>query len=159
MTARRRFFPWLIVGAVFLVLTWIALGHTGPASESARFSLIPFSEYGWALACVFSTCDPAARSHAWLFLLINGLGNVVVFIPLGLALYIALRYSAQSPRKRLLSVMWSGVGVSLFYELAQLWIPGRIVASDDILTNGCGALLGGWLALLLLRKIPETSLQ
>jgi glycopeptide antibiotics resistance protein len=153
MTFKRRILPWFVVGLVGAALTAIALGHTGDIDAKHKFSLIPFITYGEPIVCLVRGCESISR--ALVFLIFNGLGNIVVFMPLGGALYIALRHSDHHPHKRILLVGLLGAGVSLAYEIIQIWIPGRVVATDDIITNTLGTLLGAWLGqrgLLLWRE-------
>jgi VanZ family protein len=103
--------------------------------------LEPFSEYSEQVACVVNNC-PSVRT-ALLFLLVNGLGNVVVFMPLGALLYAASRLHFNT-RTSLWTASLVGLGFAVIYEVAQLWIPGRVAATDDVILNAAGSLLGAW---------------
>ncbi len=153
MTFKRHILPWLVVGLVGAALTAIALGHAGSINAERKFSPIPLITYGKLIACLICGCESAPT--ALRLLIIDGLGNIVVFIPLGWVLYVALRHSDHRPHKRILLVGLLGAGVSLIYEIIQIWIPGRVVATDDIITNTLDTLLGAWLGqrgLLLWRE-------
>ena len=90
-------------------------------------------------------------------LLIDLAGNVVVFAPLGAALALAL--GDKPAGRRLLLATLTGAGLSLAIELAQMAIPTRVAALDDLLLNtagtASGALVSIWIRLpksLRLRK-------
>ncbi len=154
--------PWLGVGLAGTVLTFIALGHTGPSDTGGKCYLLPFGEYGPMILCLVKSCRSA--SSAARFLVINGLGNVIVFMPWGGMLYLALRPLCQPTRSILWATLAGGV-LSLVYEIVQLWIPGRVVATDDLILNTLGSALGAglaWLALVLWGRLcdkvpPEQS--
>lgn len=127
------------------MLTLIALGHTGARRGVGRVRLDPFDEYKVAITCLAQDCRHTRASV--LFLLINGLGNIVVFMPLGVALNNAINESIAPALKRLAAITLLGAVLSLCYEIAQLWIPGRVTATDDVILNTSGAALGAALAL------------
>jgi glycopeptide antibiotics resistance protein len=130
---------WAALGLVLVALAVIALGHSGPV-EQARVRLLPFQAFPGAVACVVRRCPGAAAS--WRFLIINGLGNIVVFMPLGMILYVALKRQAPALNRPVLYVILFGALVSLIFEIIQLWIPGRVTEPDDVVLNAAGALLG-----------------
>jgi glycopeptide antibiotics resistance protein len=115
MTFKRCILPWLVVGLVGAALTAIALGHAGSIDAEYKFSPVPFITYGRLIACLVRGCESAPI--ALRLLVIDGLGNIVVFIPLGWVLYVALRHSDHHPHKRILLVGLLGAGVSLVYEI------------------------------------------
>jgi len=90
---------------------------------------------------------PAAVRGIPPHVLISLAGNVVVFVPLGAALALAL--GDKSAGRRLLLATLTGAGLSLAIELVQTTIPSRVSALDDWLLNSVGtavgALLGDWL--------------
>jgi glycopeptide antibiotics resistance protein len=133
-------FRWIGVAAVGLALAVIALGHTGPATDDAKFVAAPFAEYSDHLRCILSRCASIGASVR--FLVVNGLGNVVVFMPFGAALVMALWSDSRHPLALAALVGLIGMGVSLAFEIVQVWIPGRVVAVDDVITNTLGALSG-----------------
>ena len=154
---RRSHLPWIGVILIAITLSWIALGHPGP-EHSTRLLVrpYPFSEFGPMLQCVFNACSwkPTARR----FLLINGLGNVVVFAPLGAVLYTALTGEHYMRRQNVLITTVAGMLISIIFEIAQIWIPGRVVATDDVILNTIGATLGAWgISLLMPRPLERKS--
>lgn len=128
-------------------LTWLALGHTGPGKLSGDVRWRPFDEYISALGCIANDCG-SWRTAVW-FLAINGLGNIVVFMPLGTALYVALHGLRERPNRALVWATLVGGAISTLYEVAQLWIPGRVTAMDDVILNAGGTLAEAWILWLL----------
>jgi glycopeptide antibiotics resistance protein len=72
--------------------------------------------------------------------LIGLAGNVVVFVPLGLALALALH--DRPVGRRLLLATLGGAGLSLAIEITQLAVPTRVAALDDWLLNTLGTTIG-----------------
>lgn len=87
--------------------------------------------------------------------LANLIGNIVIFIPLGLLLSSMAGKSAQ----RLVNVFWISFGLSLSLELTQVvWTIGTFDV-DDLLLNTAGGLLGGLLHSLRFRLYPITPIK
>ena len=84
--------------------------------------------------------ESAAAQGISTHLLIDLAGNVVVFVPLGAALSLAL--GDRALRRRLLLATLTGAGLSLVIELSQTTIASRVSALDDWLLNTLGAFLG-----------------
>ena len=87
------------------------------------------------------------NNKMWTALLVNFLGNIIMFIPIGL--FNALL--SERPR------WWKGIlwsfGLSLFIEVSQLFVC-RGTDVDDLILNTLGGLMGYWLFLLLRRINP-----
>ena len=83
-----------------------------------------------------------------LFTVINFLGNLAVFVPLGL--FPALLWRGETWKRSVLV----GGGVSLSVEIGQYFIM-RSTDIDDLLLNTLGALCGWWLYMLLRRFAPK----
>jgi VanZ family protein len=81
--------------------------------------------------------------------LINGLGNIVAFFPLGAVLYAALVADRLLRTRSIVLATLIGLIVSTTFEIIQIWIPGRVVALDDIILNTGGAIAGAWIAYLM----------
>jgi glycopeptide antibiotics resistance protein len=105
-------------------------------------TLRPMATVSGDLAAVTQS---AAARRLTPHLLIQVLGNVVVFVPLG---FLAAIASAER-RPRFLWALGVGSGLSLCIELAQLLIPTRMSGVDDWLLNTIGTALGAGLALAL----------
>jgi glycopeptide antibiotics resistance protein len=90
---------------------------------------------------------PAAARGIPTRVLIGVAGNIIVFIPLGAALALALR--ERSASQRLLLAILGGAGVSLVIELVQTAIPTRVTALDDWLLNTAGTAIGAAMGCLI----------
>ncbi|MBN1313697.1 MAG: VanZ family protein [Anaerolineae bacterium] len=147
MHLKRTTWPrWLIVGIIVILLTLIAQGHEGNAL-GPKIRLIPFEEYAAATMGLLRGWEDADR---WLsFVLIDGIGNLVVFMPLGAALDYALRDTITPISRRIRVIALLGGALSSTYEITQLWIPGRITAIDDVIINTAGTVLGAAFVLAL----------
>jgi glycopeptide antibiotics resistance protein len=77
--------------------------------------------------------------------LIGLAGNVVVFVPLGATLALAL--GGQPAGRRLLLTTLTGASLSLTIELAQMAIPTRVSGLNDWVLNIVGTALGALLGL------------
>ncbi len=82
-----------------------------------------------------------------LFTLINFLGNLAVFVPLGF--FPALLWRGETWKRSALV----GGGTSLLVETGQYFIM-RFTDIDDVILNTLGAVCGWWLYLLLRRVAP-----
>lgn len=75
-------------------------------------------------------------------------GNVLLFVPFGAALFLR--------RTRAARAVLLGAGFSICVELVQLVVPGRTSATDDVILNtlgaGCGWAAAAGIASLLARQ-------
>lgn len=143
---RTTWRPWISVGVVVVILSIIALGHNGH-TDGPRIRLIPFEEYVEAATCLMQSC---AGSRRWMaFALIDGLGNLVVFMPLGASLGHALQEDIVPTLKRTGIIALAGALLSASYELVQMSIPGRVTAVDDVIINTAGTAVGAVLVIAL----------
>ncbi len=104
---------------------------------------------------------PAVRRHAQVYLLVDVLGNVVAFAPFGASLAAATLLSSRSRlhgrfRRWWLKVSLVGLALSLFIELGQLAIPGRVTDVDDVILNTIGTAAGALLVAGLFRLTKKT---
>jgi glycopeptide antibiotics resistance protein len=155
----RQWGRWIVVGVIVVVLTVITLGHEGDA-QGPKVRLVPFEEYVEATTCMLQGCEHARR---WLlFVLVDGVGNLVVFMPLGAALDYALKDRVPVQGRRLGTIALLGASISIGYEIIQLWIPGRVTAVDDVVINTTGTALGAAFAMgissVWRQQAPRTSL-
>ena len=81
-------------------------------------------------ACYF-LCD---RYDGWI---INIIGNIAMFIPVGIVLPICFR-KLENIKK----TVFAGVGLILFIELTQLICPERHTDIDDLILNTSGVAIG-----------------
>jgi glycopeptide antibiotics resistance protein len=114
---------WVLSAAVVVWLLWMTLRP----NQDVATDLAPLTE-------------PAAERGISTHVLIDLAGNVIVFMPLGLTLALALR--DRPAGQRLLLATLGGAGLSLAIELIQTAIPSRVAALDDWLLNTGGASLG-----------------
>lgn len=131
--ASRSALWWLVVAAVAAWLLWMTLR----SQEQASADLTPITA-------------PAAAQGISIPFLIDFLGNIVVFIPLGAAAALALAH--KSRRTRLLASTAIGAGLSAGIELLQLAIPSRFADFDDWLLNTVGTFIGATIAGILINK-------
>ncbi|WP_082220411.1 VanZ family protein [Domibacillus robiginosus] len=80
---------------------------------------------------------------------LNIVGNIVLFLPYGLALGLIFT------RGRLIKVGASGAIFSVVIELIQLFVPNRWTDIDDVLLNTFGSLLGGAFAFFFVDRSPR----
>lgn len=134
----------IAAAGILLVMTWLTLGHSGPSSHVERFDFVPFVSKANGLLCMLQGCMSFRR---WLRrFLIDTVGNVLLFVPFGAATFVAL-YERPRP---LLKATLLGLALSALFETLQIWIPGRVVAVDDLVLNTLGAALGaGFTGLIL----------
>ena len=106
----------------------------------SNVNLIPFQMFGdyW---------EDLTRGGG-IFTLLNFLGNLAVFVPLGF--FPALLFRGANWRRSALV----GFGTSLLVEVGQYFVM-RTTDIDDVILNTLGALCGFWLYLLLGRLAPR----
>lgn len=138
---------WLLTGVTVSWLLWVTLRPDGYFTRNS-VNLRPMAEHGWALVCLFNpNCNFQRR--AFQFLLIDVIGNMVVFAPLGFGLAGAL-YQTRLLQTIGLAAL-GGFCLSLLIELGQLLIPSRSTDIDDLFFNTLGATIGALGFALLLR--------
>lgn len=76
--------------------------------------------------------------------LLNFLGNVAVFIPIGIFLPVLFKRV-----QTWWGVMLGGLLISLSIETVQTFLPERVFDIDDLILNTTGALVGYWIFRLL----------
>jgi glycopeptide antibiotics resistance protein len=120
---RPTWFWWVLTGAIAAWLLWMTLRP----NPTVAANLAPLTE-------------PAADRGIPPRVLISLAGNVIVFVPLGAALVLAL--GDKSAGQRLLLATLVGAALSLVIELAQTAVPSRVTALDDWLLNTAGTAIG-----------------
>lgn len=78
------------------------------------------------------------------------LANVALFVPVGLLLPFVWS------RMRLWHVVLIGAGMSIVIETVQGLMPSRFPTLSDVIANTTGALIGGLIALLLMRLFGDS---
>lgn len=145
---------WFLIALITLWLLSMTLSALRPVRYFDHINLIPFSALSRAFGCLLDRSCPFQR-RAFVFLLINVLGNIVVFIPLGVSLAGALHQHNcwQTIRRGTMG----GFILSLVIELMQLAIPTRATDVDDLIFNTLGATLGVLFFLLLSRSVGNPT--
>lgn len=118
-------------------------------------NLVPLEHHLAALRCVLRDCENA--DAALYYLLLDVVGNVLLFIPVGLTVAAALPLRSRLARLGLTTLMAMLLSTSI--EAIQLLMPSRATDVDDVLFNTLGALTGALVALPLLykRRRPRTA--
>lgn len=133
MKRGRAWFWWALAGAVTVWLLWMTLRP----NLTVAADLAPLTE-------------PAAARGISPHVIISLAGNIVVFVPLGAALTLAL--GGKPAGRRLLLATFIGAALSLIIELVQTVIPSRVTALDDWLLNTVGTTIGALLGSLLQKQ-------
>jgi glycopeptide antibiotics resistance protein len=119
-----------------------------PDNTPNQINWIPLAEHGQALACLVNRS--CASPEAFRFLFIDVLGNILVFVPLGLGLAgIGQRTNDWQTVQRAALV---GLLFSLTIEISQLAIPSRATDVDDLIFNTLGVIVGALLFILARQK-------
>ena len=124
--AKRTAEDFALIAAVAIIVV-LTLNPNDQGSQPRRLQLVPFEDLRSALA-----------GHESLQLaVIETVGNVALFIPLG----VALRW--RFPRLGMTEAAGIAFGTSVVIEALQAVIPGsRWSDTTDVITNTAGALLG-----------------
>jgi glycopeptide antibiotics resistance protein len=109
--------------AVLLAVAGILLITLWPSDSSIEHQLVPFSEISAAFT-------PHLNADA----LVGVFGNLILFLPFGAAI--------RTYRIGALPAICAGLSLSVAVEIAQLFIPGRWTAADDVLLNTIGTAAG-----------------
>ena len=142
----------MAAAGALLTALWL-LGITlQPTGLQRSINLLPFSEKLDALACIWNRCPQ--RWSSLRFLIVDVLGNILLFVPFGFTLGLAIWPATPLAGgvKRALKQRWwrrmalAGLGLSLVIELTQLLIPSRATDVDDLILNTLGTMLGAALA-------------
>ena len=158
-----RVIAWLIVAAVASWLLSLTLQEIGGGARFGRIrlsasrnelNLRPFLNKAQPLRNLESP-NRAVRRSAQGYLFIDVVGNVAVFVPFGAAVAAASLLSRRGDQGRharsggfwrwWLKVSLAGLALSVFIELGQLTIPGRVTDIDDVILNTFGAAVGALL--------------
>jgi glycopeptide antibiotics resistance protein len=124
---------------------WLLYMTLTPDNTPNTNSLVPFLGHMRALRCVLRGC--AERAGSLRYLGVDLLGNVAVFVPLGVGLAALLQRPSRGRRASLALCVLGGACLSLTIELVQFNMPTRAADSSDLLLNSLGTALGAalWL--------------
>lgn len=130
---------WILTLAYLLVIVYASLqpfqGWRWPPDEVLHFLTAPWPRY---------------------ITLEDIVVNVAAYVPLGFLLSVGwgARYGAAPG---VLAAAFGAAGASLAMESAQMFLPSRIAANVDLLTNGLGGLIGAMAAPLFAPSRPVGS--
>lgn len=117
-------------------------------------TLIPFRVY-WEPAKILRNIGRIEwvpfMHHGSFVGLTDIMGNILLFIPVGMLL-LAWLYFNKSHKNLLLKAVLYGIITSLCIEFLQLFFKYRITSVHDIITNTIGAFLGAVSALVLIKR-------
>jgi glycopeptide antibiotics resistance protein len=140
MRSRGSWVWWALSAAAAVWLLWMTLRP----NQAVATDLAPLT-------------GPAAKRGISAHVLIDLAGNVVVFLPLGLALALALR--GRPTGRRLFLATLGGAGLSLIIELIQTTIPSRVATLDDWLLNTGGAFMGALAGCVVARSSCGSEIE
>lgn len=109
----------------------------------SQFNLVPFRIFADSAAQI-------QRNNNFGYFVVNFLGNIAMFVPIGLFL------PMLSPKCSLSKTLLIGLGISLLIELCQIPL-GRGVDIDDLWLNTLGAAVGHALFALARRIWPRLA--
>lgn len=143
---------WLLAVALGVaVVLWFTLRPDDLPGFPTGTNLRPLEHHGRALQALLD--EHPNREVLLSYLLIDVLGNVLLFAPLGLA--VAGSLGARPPAARLAGATGVGLVLSVAIEGIQLLVPGRATDVDDVIFNSLGALSGATLLLVAERLAPR----
>ena len=119
---------WLATAAIAAWLLWMTLRPQAQAQADLAYLTTPAASQGISIP-----------------FLIDTLGNIVVFVPLGTAAFFALRCGTSSGGRAYQAVAFAlliGAGLSAGIELTQSTLPSRVATLKDWLLNTAGTLIG-----------------
>lgn len=128
------------IGVVVLVL----LATLWPDSGGHSSSLVPLQVHAGAVKCLLTWCEGFVSASR--FLMEDVVGNVLLFLPVGVTLAGALR--SVPVRRRFWITVALGAALSIAIETIQSVLPTRVTDVDDLLFNVIGTGIG---AILLIR--------
>ena len=137
-TLAARIPRWIWWAATLAMVAWL-LWMTLRPQEQAQSDLAYITQ-------------PAASQGISIPFLIDFLGNMVVFVPLGAVAFLALHQKDKPPLQTLIWATLVGAGLSAFIELTQSTLPSRVATFKDWLLNITGTLIGAAVALWLTRN-------
>jgi len=124
--------------AAVAVIGGILLVTLRPDEPLTSVNLEPLAHHGRALQALVD--GRADRGVLVRYLVFDLLGNLVLFLPLGLT--VAGAVGRWAPVGRLVAAGLVGLALSVAIELVQLGIPGRASDVDDVIFNTVGTLVG-----------------
>lgn len=141
----------ILSGWQWRALLWVAL--LGLLGIYAVLSLHPFR---WVIPTELANGAKSVTALVPLrrFWFDDTVDNVVMYLPLGLLLGLMLRSRTWWAFAGAALVV---LGVSLTFELGQVFVARRVPALNDIICNTVGGVLGLWLARWLTKILEPTA--
>jgi len=140
-----RFRPvwWLAALVALAAVLWLTVREDDLVTwqNLTGANLVPLRHHLAALRCVLEDC--AAADAARHYLMVDVIGNILLFLPIGFTF--AGAAPALERRWRVLWAVVSGAVLSTGIEVVQLYLASRATDVDDVLFNTLGAMLGAWL--------------
>lgn len=140
---------WLAVFASYcLLMLWLLFARQGydpgiPYPEQLRFNLLPFETISRYIRHLIHSEDPGILRHA----IINLVGNVVMFVPLGLLLPVLWQKLRALWKTLLVTAL-----IIIAVEVSQLLTLVGSCDTDDLILNVAGSAIGYGLFRLFFRK-------
>jgi hypothetical protein len=112
--------------------------------------------------------SPASLRGAWWSMLHKGpwwtgggdvLGNVLLFVPVGVLAWLSFESRPSRPGRRLAFITLSCLVFAFALQVAQIWLPRRSPAVSDVFWNGIGLALGLVLANALREPLQRVLAQ
>ena len=141
---RRRQGCWSALTGLWAA--WLLYMTLTPDSTPNTNFPLPFRDHAQALGCVLTACPHRASSLR--ALVVDLLGNVAVFVPLGVGLA-ALLHRSLGQKATLVLCILGGALLSAFIEAVQFTMPTRAADLTDLALNSLGAALGAQACLVL----------
>lgn len=138
-----------VTGCIILLLYLLVVGLlTGPSLYQLFVGRLPVPKIEWipfvdTIRVLSDSSTPGFGAFA------NIVGNVLMFLPLGLLLPLFWKYFGEMHRTVLF-----GLGLSVSIELIQL-VSGGVTSIDDVMLNTLGAALGYMCAYSLMQLFPD----
>lgn len=131
---------WSWVALALIVALMLALAFV-PLDTRAGDNFRPLSHKLPAVRCLLrGGCRHLLTSEPFL---VDWLGNVIFFVPLGIALALITWPSRRAASWRwALAVILMGAMFSIGVELGQLFVAGRATDVDDVILNTIGVVFG-----------------
>ena len=130
---KQKHWKMLLFGLYCLWMLWLLFGQRFGGGYTVELQLRPFKTLRLFWNALFTSQYPGVRSHAF----INLLGNVGMFVPLGL--FVPWIWQRWRKFWRHLCLM---TGIILCVELSQLVLCLGTCDVDDLLLNLVGTSLG-----------------
>jgi len=137
---------YLAAAAVVAIVLWLTVREDQAVTwqNLTGGNYVPLKHHWAALVCVLEGC--ANATAAWHYLLVDVVGNVVLFIPVGFTFAGALGGRGRGRWWRWAWAVGAAFLLSCGIEAVQLVMPSRATDVDDVLFNTLGAMLGALVA-------------